>query len=415
MTAYSDIRGRSKLVGRPRTATAGLVAAVVAIALVSAAAAPGNAFGGTAPAANTASHWGSFFGDGTADNDLRTSPTSIALPGKVVEVATSNSTQYALLADGSVYGWGLGSDGELGNGGTANSFTVPVKVQFPKGVRIASLPTDAMPYNTGLAVDSTGHAWGWGLNSAGQLCLGTSAMHTTPVQLPLTKVTAVAGAGDHGLYDSNGTLYACGGNQDGDLGDGTTEPSTTPVVVTALANRHVKDLVASYHDSGALLADGNYFDWGYDGQGQLGDGTVGVSSSTPVQVHLDLPVVQVVQGGSYSTNGQTIVMLSDGSLRSWGDNQSGQLGNHNTTNAPSPIGIAPPPGVTYKTLASGANTSYAISTTGDVYSWGGNRNGQVGNGTTKIQLTPVVVESGASTISSTALDVATGPSTSTSS
>jgi alpha-tubulin suppressor-like RCC1 family protein len=384
------------------------------IALVSAAASPSAAFGGPATTTTTTvSHWGSFFGNGKANNDMHSSPTSIVLPGKVVEVATSNSTQYALLANGSVYAWGLGSDGELGNGTTTDSFTVAVKVQFPKGVKIASLPIDAMPYNTGLAVDSTGQPWGWGLDSAGQLCLGNSAMHTTPVKVPLSKVTTLAGAGDHALYESNGTLYACGGNNDGDLGIGTTSPSETPAVVTSLAKRHVRALVASYHDSGALLADGLYFNWGYDGQAQLGDGKIGVSSSVPVMVHLAHPVTQVVQGGSYSTNGQTLVMLSDGSFRGWGDNQSGQLGNGDTTTPLTPVPFSPPAGVTYVSLASGASTSYAISSTGDVYSWGGNQNGQIGNGTTKTQLTPVEVESGASTISSTALDVATGPITST--
>ena len=147
-------------------------------------------------AGGTVSHWGSFFGNGSADNDLRTSPTPIALPGTVVQVATSNSTQYALLSDGSVYAWGLGGDGELGDGSTSDSFTTAVRVQFPSGVTIASLPVDAMPYNTGLAIDSTGQAWGWGDNSAGQLCLGSSGVQTTPVRIPLTDVTAMAGAGD---------------------------------------------------------------------------------------------------------------------------------------------------------------------------------------------------------------------------
>jgi alpha-tubulin suppressor-like RCC1 family protein len=180
------------------------------------------------------------------------------------------------------------------------------------------------------------------------------------------------------------------------------------VAVSALAGRHIKVLVASYHDSGALLADGHYFDWGYDAQGQLGDGKIGVSSSVPVVVHLPLSVTQVVQGGSYSNNGQTLVMLSDGSLRSWGDDQSGQLGDGHTTTKASPIEFYPPTGVTYKLLASGASTSYAISTTGSVYSWGGGFNGQIGNGGTHLELTPVMVESNASSISSTALDVATG-------
>jgi alpha-tubulin suppressor-like RCC1 family protein len=378
-------------------------------------AASASATGGPATASGTAAvHWGSFFGNGTARNDMLVSPTPIALPGKVVQVATSNSTQYALLANGSVYAWGLGGDGELGNGGTADSYTVPVKVAFPAGVKIASLPIDAMPYNTGLAIDSTGQPWGWGDDSAGQLCLGNTSKHTTPVKIPLSHVTAMAGAGDHALYFANGTLDACGGNQDGDLGDGSSVPSSKAVPVEALAGRHIRVLVASYHDSGALLADGHYFDWGYDAQGQLGDGKIGVSSSVPVLVHLPLTVTQVVQGGSYSTNGQTLVMLSDGSLRSWGDNQSGQLGNGDTITQASPIAFDPPTGVAYELLASGASTSYAVSTNGDVYSWGGNANGQIGNGGTHAQLIPVLVESGASNISATALDVATGPSTSTS-
>ena len=221
-------------------------------------------------------------------------------------------------------------------------------------------------------------------------------------------MTALAGAGDHALYFAGGTLYACGGNNDGDLGDGTTVPSTKPVAVAALAGRHVRQLVASYHDSGALLADGHYFDWGYDAEGQLGDGVTGVSSSVPVLVHLPLAVTQVVQGGSYSDNGQTLVMLSDGSLHSWGDNEEGQLGTGTTTVHASPVTFTAPAGVTYATPASGATTSYAVSTTGTVYSWGGSGNGEVGDGSTKVQLTPVAVATGASLISSTALDVAIG-------
>jgi len=413
MTTHSDATDNGhRRTRRLRGVTALCCVAALGVAVLPAseagAAKADNSFATATPSGTTVTHWGTFFGNGSANNDELLSPTSIALPAEVAEVATSNSTQYALLTDGSVYAWGLGGDGELGDGATADSFTIPVQVQFPAGVKIASLPTDAMPYNTGLAIDTTGQAWGWGDDSAGQLCQGKMSEFLTPVEIPLPDVTAAAGAGDHALYDSDGTLFACGGNQDGDLGIGTTVPSSTPVAVSALAGRHIKVLVASYHDSGALLADGHYFDWGYDAQGQLGDGKIGVSSSIPVVVHLPLSIIQVVQGGSYSNNGQTLVMLSDGSLRSWGDDQSGQLGDGHTTTKASPIEFFPPTGVTYKLLASGASTSYAISTTGDVYSWGGGFSGQIGNHGTHLELTPVMVESNASSISSTALDVATG-------
>ena len=354
-------------------------------------------------------HWGAYFGGAGNSDGLRLSPTPIHLPGQVVQVATSNSTQYALLADGSVYAWGLGNEGQLGDDNVADSLTTPVRVRFPAGVTIAALPTDVMPYDTGLALDTTGHVWGWGGSTGGSLCLVTVGPHLTPVELPFTDVTALAGAGGHALYDSNGTVYACGANRHGQLGDGTAHSSTRPVVVKDLAGFHVRALVASFADSGVLLDNGSYLDWGYDGQGQLGDGKIGVDSSVPVTVPLPHTVTQVAQGGSIGTNGQTLVMLSDGSLRSWGDGQYGQLGDKSTATRPSPVAFSPPAGVTYERLASGGVTSYAESTTGALYSWGGGSRGQLGNGTTTTtQLTPVQVESGISLISATAQDVVTG-------
>ena len=122
---------------------------------------------------------------------MATSPASVRLPGRVAEVASSNSSEYALLANGSVYAWGLGNAGQLGDGATKDSFTKPVRVRFPARVKIASLPIDVMPFDTGLAVDTTGHVWGWGDNQGGELCLGNRQKHLTPVRLPFSHVTAV--------------------------------------------------------------------------------------------------------------------------------------------------------------------------------------------------------------------------------
>src|SRR5580658_8821511 len=102
---------------------------------------------------STVEHWGSFFGEKAGNFDLRTAPVTVALPGKVAEVASSNSTEYALLTNGALYAWGLGTQGELGDGQRVNSFVVPVRVRFPAGVKIASIPTDVMPYDSALAVD----------------------------------------------------------------------------------------------------------------------------------------------------------------------------------------------------------------------------------------------------------------------
>lgn len=390
---------------RSLSVRAGLCMALAAV-VVTGGCSPGRRPPTVRERASTIKHWGSFFGGKPGTTyDLQTSPVAVTLPGPVAEVGSSNSTEYALLQDGRLYAWGLGTEGQLGDGRRGNSFVKPVRVRFPAGVKIASIPTDVMPYDTALAVDTTGHAWGWGKNAYGELCLGTARVYRTPVRLPLSDVTTLAGASNHALYDAGGTVYACGQNIKGDLGDGSGRSSTTPVTVHGLNGSLVTDLVAAFANSGALLSDGEYFDWGYNGAGQLGDGHAGGSSDVPVRVRLPRPVTQVAQGGSIWANGQTLVMLSDGSLWAWGNDRAAQLGNGARKKRPSPVRFRPPAGVTYQSLATGSATSYAISATGKVYAWGVSFVGQVGDGLTSTTVTPVVVASGATSISATANNV----------
>jgi alpha-tubulin suppressor-like RCC1 family protein len=351
-------------------------------------------------------HWGTFFGASRGVNyDTRTAPVAVTLPGIVAEIGTSNSTEYALLTDGRLYAWGLGTTGELGDGRRLNSFTRPVLVRFPAGVKIASIPADVMPFDTALAVDTEGHVWGWGENGGGELCLRNRKTYLKPVRLPFSDVTTLAGASNHALYNAHGTVYACGQNLDGSLGDGSMRNSTRPVKVAGLRGSIVTQLVASFANAGALLSNGKYLDWGYDADGQLGDGSFGKPSDVPVPVDLPDPVMQVAQGGSIWGNGQTLVILSDGSLWSWGADASGQLGNEARGMGPSPVRFYPPAGVTYQSLATGSATSYAVSTTGQVYAWGVSFVGQVGNGRMLTARTPVRVASGATAISATANNV----------
>lgn len=374
-------------------ATVGAAALLSTLSLSPAMAQPGSA---------TVDHWGAYTGS-TENTNLR--PVSVSLPGPVAEVGTSNSTEYALLNDGTLWAWGTGSDGQLGDGRTKGS-SFPVQVQFPSGVRIASIPTDVMPFNTGLAVDTHGDVWGWGDNKSGSLCLGTTRRYLSPVELPFTNVSAVAGAGSHAIYDANGTVYSCGSGRNGELGDGSMQNATRAVQVRGLDGNSVTALVASYANGGALLRNGQYFDWGLDSQGQLGNGTIGRSSDTPVQVPLPGAVTQVAEGGSLPGNGQTLVMLSDGSLHSWGADQFSQLGNGRQGVFSSPVQFFPPNGVTYATLATSGATSYAVSTRGVVYAWGDNSEGQVGDGGNQTAQQPVPVDFGATSISATANDVA---------
>jgi alpha-tubulin suppressor-like RCC1 family protein len=322
----------------------------------------------------------------------------VQLPGPVAEVGTNNTTSYALLTDGRLYAWGAGSHGQLGNGTTRKNASVPVRVKFPTGVKIASIPTDATPWDTGYAIDTTGHVWGWGANAGGELCLGNEQSHTTPVELSFTDVTAVAGAYQHTTYDAGGTLYSCGENNDGVLGDGSSASSQVPVQVKKLNGASVTALVSGFANTGALLSSGQYYDWGGDHAGQLGNGTVRRSSQTPVHVHLPAAVTQAVLGGNGTRDGSTLVMLASGAVYAWGANSAGQLGTGNTTPHSSPVQISPPSGVTYQALATGGDASYGVSASGGVYAWGGNDGGQLGDGTTTPSKTPVLVETGATSL-----------------
>lgn len=382
-------------------AGAGLSLALVPLSAAGAASARQPAFGPTAAAGRSVAFWGSFAGS----SSRHLSPVTVRLPGRVIEVGTSNSTVYALLASGAVYAWGTGTRGQLGNGRSANSFTTPVRVRFPAGVKIASIAVNSDPWDTAFAIDSTGHAWGWGANGSGDLCLGNSAEHRTPVRLPFSHVTAVAGAADHATYDAGGRLFSCGMGVYGELGDGSTQTSKVPVRVKGLSGATVTALTAGFGNTGALLSDGDYYDWGLNSQGQLGNGTTGPSSDVPVRVRFPHQVRHVFEGGNAPNDGQGLVLLSNGSVYAWGADGAYQLGDGKRAARPSPVKISPPRGVTYQAVASGGDTSYGVSTAGEVYAWGAGKSGAVGDGTRKIVRFPVKVKSGATVLISSTSDV----------
>ena len=155
--------------------------------------------------------------------------------------------------------------------------------------------------------------------------------------------------------------------------------SSTPTRVVGLPEGPVKVLTSSWGGSGALMGDGSYYNWGYNQAGQLGDGT---TSDSDVPVHVPLPkkVLQVFQGGSGAKNGQTIAILSDSSLWTWGNGTHGQLGNGSRTSSSNPIRIALPDGARPASVASGGYATYAIDASGKLWAWGRNDDGQLGTG-----------------------------------
>jgi len=333
-------------------------------------------------------------------------PTPIAgISGRIVQIATSNSDGYALTSDGVVWAWGVASFGELGNGTRPAYSTRAAKVDFPTGVRIATL-ANPMPFDGALAIDSQGHAWGWGLNADGDLCL-SGLTELRPVKLALAGITLATGARTHSLVDSEGKIYACGSAEYGVLGTGSTVNSSVPVPVVGLPESvSVTALTSSWEGSGALLSNGSYYNWGYNAAGQLGNGST-ENSDVPVQVPLSEPVQQVFQGGSGPKNGQSVAILTNGAVWAWGDNDRGQLGNGTRTSSDVPLRVDVPKGVSFVTVTSGGYASYAIDGSGRLWAWGDNRSGQLGTGSgTAIATAPLKVGIHAAQVSSTAQNVA---------
>ena len=333
-------------------------------------------------------------------------PTPVpGISGQVVQIATSNSDGYALTSSGAVWAWGVAGYGELGNGEHPAYSTRAVKVEFPSGVRISSL-ANPMPFDGALAIDSQGHIWGWGLNALGDLCL-SGLMELRPSELPLSNVTLATGARTHSLFSSGGKVYACGSGEYGVLGTGSTASSSTPVPVVGLpSTAHVTALTSSWEGSGALLSNGDYFNWGYNAAGQLANGST-ADSAVPVHVALPAAVRQVFQGGSGAKNGQSVAILADGSVWAWGDNDRGQLGVGTRVSSDVPLRVQVPKGVTFVKVSSGGYASYAIDRTGRLWAWGDNKSGQLGTGSgTVIATKPISVSIRLTQVSSTAQNVA---------
>ncbi len=263
------------------------------------------------------------------------------------------------------------ASGKTESGGRRRSF-LPVAAAFT--IFAASTLVNVL-VSTHANAAST-ELYSWGSNSSGQLGNGTTTNSGTPVKVSLpagVTATAAAAGGDFSLaVGSDGKLYAWGDNSDGELGNGTTNSSTTPVVVSMPAGVTATAVAAGADHSVALGSNGSVYDWGNNGFGQLGNGTT-TDAHSPIKVTLPAGVTPIAVGaGQFMTE----TLASNGDVYAWGDGAMGELGNGKSVDENSPIQVNVS-GVT--ALAAGGYHTLVISA-GSIFAYGYGGLGQLGDG-----------------------------------
>lgn len=269
------------------------------------------------------------------------------------EIAAGGDHSLALTVSNggsSVWAWGDDTFGQLGNGTTTiNPMPVPVPVLevsnlfFPSNGTATAVAAGEWHSLALKTLNGTSTVWSWGNNAFGQLGSGTNtdrAYAATVPGLP-TNVTAIAAGDRHSLaLTGNGLVYAWGWNAYGQLGNGTTTDSNTPLQLTAPTN--VVAIAAGAFHSLALDSSGDLWAWGSNEYGQLGDGTW-TNSPTPVLVDTTTGLqgpLAIAAGGLHSLAVGTVGSPTSTAVWAWGQNEFGELGNVTNTNSNSPVQVS---------------------------------------------------------------------------
>jgi uncharacterized repeat protein (TIGR02543 family) len=354
-------------------------------------------------------NWGGELGDGT--HTARSLPTDITGNFRlhsgeaIVQVALGCFFSVAMTSEGRLFTWGVNDHGQLGYG-TKVFQSLPVEITGNIGLNAGET---IVQISSGLwhllALTSEGRLLTWGRNYEGQLGDGTKVDKWLPTditdKIPLhdeeTIIQIALGGYHSSALTSEGRLFIWGSNEYGQLGDGLTIDKTLPADITGRfdlnAGEKITQMSLGKSHSSALTSGGRLFTWGYNYNGQLGDGTT-ANKSLPTEItsNFDLitgdTLMEVCLSYAYS-----LAKTSEGRIFTWGHNLFGQLGDGTTVSKVFPTDITGNFSLnadeTIIQISLGSQHASVLSSDGHLFMWGRNQFGELGEGTISTKLIPV--------------------------
>jgi alpha-tubulin suppressor-like RCC1 family protein len=343
---------------------------------------------------------------GQLGNNLGTtssSPVAVTTSGvlsglTLTQVSVGGSAACALATTGAAFCWGLGTSGQLGNGGTATS-NQPVTVSAGAGLGAVTYSEITVGGAFACAVSDPGAEYCWGDDTYGEL--GNNTTTVTPQSTPVAvytagvlsgaTVTQITAGYDHACALSGaGAAYCWGLGTSGQLGNHATATSSVPVAVYtagALSGRTVTQVSAGQYHTCALDNLNTGSCWGLNSSGQDGRADTGSNFNAPVSIQPSGPDL-VTAGYTHSCT------IRSGKAYCWGANTYGQLGNNSTVSSTVPVPVYTGGALAGQTLiqvVAGNGFTCALNSDGVAYCWGYNADGELGNNSTANSLVPVAV------------------------
>ncbi|MFA7689446.1 MAG: hypothetical protein WCX96_05105, partial [Bacilli bacterium] len=313
---------------------------------------------------------------------------------RVIDIASCYANNIVLTESNKVYIWGVNNEGQLGTGNYDAQLTPYNITSSFNGDVIIDVECGE---ESSFAITEENDLYVWGYNSYGLLGGNDDDEILSPVKATATsgyqqynlKIKKVAATSESAVYiTTDNKVYSIGENVEGQLGNGTTISTDKKVNITSSFDSPITKISAGRDHFIALTENGEIYTWGGNSYGQIGNNTTN-NQLIPLKINIEDKLIYTISAGYYHSG----VVTTTGEVYMFGNNDYGQLGNNTRINQLTPINISEYfNGEKIKKISLSYRNSYALSYDNNFYAWGRNSEyGAVGNGSDKHQLTPTII------------------------